>query len=527
MTGTWPLVRLALRRDRILLPAWIIGLSLMVASSVTATRDLYPTRESLTSAAETINATAALVALYGKVYDPTSLGAISLIKLTAFGAAIVGIIFVFIVIRHTRAEEESGRLELIGAGAVGRAAPLTASLIVSMGASVVLGVLTALGLGAAGLAWGGAFAFGLSWALAGIVFSAIAAVAAQAMTSARAAIGVGVAAVGAAYALRAVGDLGDADPGLLSWLSPVGWSQQIRPFAGDRWWIAAVPIVATAVLVPIAYSLRARRDLGSGLVPERGGPALGTIGGVMGLAWRLQRGLFIAWALGSALMGMVLGSVAHTIAGLLNSPEMAKFFEALGGSQGLTTMFLAAEIGILGSLVGAYAIAAASRLRSEETAGHVELLLSTPATRVRWATSHLAFACVGSAIIIVITGSAIGLAHGLAIGDVGGQVPRLFAASAGQVPAALVIAGIVMLLFGVAPRMVVGAWGLLVAFIVLGEFGSLWQLPQWALDVSPFAHSPRLPGGEVDPGQLALLTGVAAVLIAVGLVAWRRRDLRP
>ena len=102
MNGTGALVRLALRRDRVLLPAWVLGLSLMVVFSVSATKDLYPTKQSLVSAAETINATAALVAMYGKVYDPTSVGALSLIKLTAFGAALVAILFVFVAIRHTR-----------------------------------------------------------------------------------------------------------------------------------------------------------------------------------------------------------------------------------------------------------------------------------------------------------------------------------------------------------------------------------------------------------------------------------------
>ena len=530
MTGTWPLVRLALRRDRVLLPAWVLGFAAMVTLSVAATRDLYPTEASLTSAAETINATAALVALYGKVYDPTSLGAISLIKLTAFGSALVGILFAFVMVRHTRAEEETDRLELVSAGVVRRAAPLTAALVVTMGASVLLGVLCTLGLGGVGLPWGGAVAFGLGWAMSGIVFAGIAAVAAQAMTSARSAIGVAIATVGAGYVLRAVGDLAEGDPGLLSWLSPIGWSQQIRPFAGDRWWVAALPLAAAALLVAAAFVLRSRRDLGAGLIAERPGPARGRLAGVAGLAWRLQRGMLLAWLVGATLMGAVLGSVAHTVAGLLDSPEMARYLEALGGRQGITDAFLAAEVGILGSIVAAYGLAAAARLRAEESNGRAEVLLASPASRLGWAASHLAVALAGVAVIIVASGAAAGLAHGLAVDDAAGQVPRLVGASAAQVPAAWVMVGVVVLLFGLVPRWVSGAWGVFAAFIVLGEFGSLWGLPRWALDLSPFAHSPRLPapaGAGVDAGQVLLLLVVVVVLLAVGLVGWRRRDLQP
>ena len=200
-SGTPALVRLALRRDRVLLPVWVLGFAAMVAFSVSATRDLYPDEQSLARAAETINATAALVALYGKIYVVTSLGAVSLIKMTALGAAFVAILFVFLVVRHTRAEEESGRLELVAAGAVGRAAPLTAALVVGTGGSLVLGAVTALGLVAAGLPWAGSVAFGLGWAASGIVFSAVAAVTSQVTTSARAAIGLGMVVVAVAYSL--------------------------------------------------------------------------------------------------------------------------------------------------------------------------------------------------------------------------------------------------------------------------------------------------------------------------------------
>ncbi len=329
--GTWPMLRFALRRDRILLPSWVVGFAAMVTFSVAATKDLYPTLQSRLEASDTINATAALVALYGKVYDPTSLGALSLIKMTAFGAALVALVFIFLVIRHSRTEEETGRLELLASGVVGRGAPLAAALLVALIGSVSLGLLTTLGLTAVGLPLSGSVAFGLSWALSGIVFGAAAGVAAQVTISPRSAIGLSAASVAAAYALRAVGDLADGDPGWLSWLSPIGWSQQIRPFAGDRWWVSAIPLIATLLLVPLAFVLRSRRDLGSGLFADRLGPREGRLSNSTGLTWRLQRGMLVAWVAGVVVMGFILGSVADNITGLVASTQMQEYLVLLGG----------------------------------------------------------------------------------------------------------------------------------------------------------------------------------------------------
>ncbi|MDQ1247055.1 MAG: polyether ionophore transport system permease protein, partial [Actinomycetota bacterium] len=399
-----------------------------------------------------------------------------------------------------------------------------------MGASVVLGGCVALGLGLVGLPWSGACAFGLGWAASGIVFTAIGAVAAQVTTSARAAVGLGMTAVGVAYALRAMGDLAQGDPGLLSWLSPIGWSQQFRPFAGDRWWVAVLPLLATAVLVPLAFALRSRRDLGSGLIPERPGPPVGRIDGAPGLAWRLQRGLLLAWLAGAAVMGLALGSIAHNVQGLLDSEQMRGYLELLGGEQALTDAFLAAEMALMGAIVAAYGVAATSRLRHEEAAGHAELILATATGRVAWAASHFGLALGGVAAVLLVAGSAVGFSHGTTIADPLGQTLRMAGAALAQVPAAWVVAAAVLVLFGWLPRALAAAWGLLVAFIVFGEFGALWELPDWVLDLSPFRHSPRLPGAA-DVGAIAgSLTGlvlVTVVLAAVGFVGWRRRDLHP
>ena len=242
--GTLPLVRLALRRDRILLPAWIMGFAGMAGFSASATMGLYPGESQRVAAAEAVNSTSALVALYGRINDPTSLGELSLFKLTAFGAALTAVLMVFIVIRHTRADEEAGRLELMAAGRLGRLAPLAAALLVAIGASLLLGVISALALIGAGLAVAGSFAFGLGWAMTGVAFAAVAGICAQVTTGARAARGLALLLVALAYAVRAVGDLSEGT--WLSWLSPIGWMQQVRAYAGDRWWVLLLPLALTA-----------------------------------------------------------------------------------------------------------------------------------------------------------------------------------------------------------------------------------------------------------------------------------------
>src|SRR4051794_16268534 len=192
LVGTAPLTRLALRRDRWMLIAWVLGFAALAASSAAATVGLYSDAASRVEAAKTINASAALVALYGRIYDEASLGAVSVIKLAAFGSALVAVLMLFVVVRHTRAEEETGRLELLAGGRLGRMSPLAAALVLAFGASLVLGLLTAGWLTAAGLPARGSLAFGLGWTTTGWAFASVGGVVAQLTTSARTARGLGV-----------------------------------------------------------------------------------------------------------------------------------------------------------------------------------------------------------------------------------------------------------------------------------------------------------------------------------------------
>ncbi|MFL6141516.1 MAG: ABC transporter permease [Labedaea sp.] len=525
LAGTGSLVRLALRRDRIMLPVWILVFVSFATSSASATIGLYPTLESRVQLAAGVNANPALLAMYGWVFDETSIGAVAMFKMVALGGTLVAILAILLVTRHTRAEEEAGRLELIGATVVGRHAALTAALIVATGMALVLSLLTALSLMANKLPVAGSFAFGLGWAAAAIAFAAVAAVAAQLTASARAANGIATATLGAAYLIRAIGDTsGDGGPTWISWLSPIGWVQQVRAYAGDRWWVLLLPVLFAAALVTGAYALNARRDLGAGLLADRPGSARGAhLTGVFSLAWRLQRGVLLGWAAAFLLSGLAFGGIAANVGNLLDNDKVRDILTKLGGAQGLTDAYLATEMGIIALIAAAYGVQAAMRLRTEETALRAEPVLATAVSRTRWAASHIAIALGGATFLMAVAGAASALTYGAA-SDMS-QFGRVFGAALAQLPAVWVLTGIVVLAFGFAPRLNHAGWAALAAFVALGFIGPILGLDQWALDLSPFTHSPRLPGGTFTATPLLWLTGIAAAGVLAGLAGFRRRDV--
>jgi ABC-2 type transport system permease protein len=527
LAGTGSLVRLALRRDRIMLPVWTWILVLTALSSASTLATLYPTVQSRVQAAAGNNSTPAIVAIYGRVYDPTSLGGTqAMLKANVFGTLFVAILTILVVVRHTRAEEETGRLELLGATVVGRFAALTAGLLVAAGANAAIGLLTALAYIAGGLPVAGSFVAGLAWAGVGLAFAAITAVVVQLTESARTATGISAAVLGAVYLIRAIGDTADAGgPRWLSWLSPIGWGQQFRPYAGDRWWVLLITIGFAVVVTAAAYTLLARRDLGAGLLPGRPGPAGSTrLRSPLALAWRLQRGLLFGWAGGFIVLGAALGGIAEGIGDMANSAGARDLITRLGGTQVLTDAFLAAELGFVGVFVSAYGIQAAMRLRAEETGLLAEPLLATQVGRTKWALSHITIALAGSTAIILSGGLAAGLSYGATVHDMG-QVGRLLAAALVQLPAAWVLTGIVVAAFGLAPRLIMIGWAALVGFLLIGELGPLFKLNHVVMDISPYAHVPKLPAAELTVTPLAWLLAIAVALGAAGLAGFRRRDV--
>jgi polyether ionophore transport system permease protein len=523
-SGTLAMLRLYLRRDRISLPLWVLLLSVPLASVyVGSILAVYPTAAARAGLAASIMASPAQRALYGQVYND-SLGAVGIWKAGMFHL-LIAVAVILTVIRHTRADEETGRTELVDSTAVGRYASLSAALLLSFGASIATGAIGAAGLLTTDIPAGGSLAFGTALAGSGLVFTAVAAVAAQLSASARFARGAAFAALGAAFTLRAIGDAGD---GKLSWLSPLGWSLQVRPYAGDRWWVLALHLATTAALTLVAYRLLAGRDVGAGLVAERAGPGTaGTrLGGVGGLVWRLDRGALLLWTVGLCLYGVVMGSVVHGIGDELGDSTVARDIVArMGGTSVLEEAFIAVAFAMLGMAAAAFAISLTLRLHQEETAQRAETTLAGAVSRTRLLASHLAVALIGSAVAMVVSGAAAGLIYGLAAEDVGGKLAIVVGSAAVQLPAVWLLAAVTVGMFGFAPRFTPAAWGVLVGFVALYLIGSLGRFPQWLLDLEPFAHIPRV-GAGFTAAPLVWLLVIDAALIALGAMAFRRRDLR-
>ena len=528
LAGTGALAKLDGRRDRIMLPAWIYILTALVAGTAYSFKKLYPTTAGREQFAAAAAHNPALLSLYGPLYG-NSLGSLTAWRYGGFAALGAGLMSIFIVIRHTRADEETGRIELVGSAAVGRHAAMTAGLLIALTANAVLAVVMSAALIPLGLPAAGSISLALAIAACGLVFTAVAAVTAQLADAGRSARGLAIGVLGVAYLLRAVGDSAGAQgPGWLTWLSPIGWAELIRAFGAIRWWVLMLPLVTMFALGIAAGVLAAHRDYDAGLLPRRPGPAQAaeSLRSPLALAWRLQRATLIGWISAALIYGVIIGSAAKGITGLLDSAELRRILVKLGGTAALTNAYLAAIMSFTGLIAAGYAISSVLRLRSEETDGRADPLLATSVTRISWGLSHLLIAAGGTIVILAATGLGTGLGYALRSPGGGSELGQLVGAGLAQVPAALVIGGVAAALFGLAPRFsAAGSWTALGLVVLILFLGSSLQLSHWLLDVSPFTHTPKLPGGTVSASALVWQCAIAVALAVVGLVGLRRRDI--
>jgi ABC-2 type transport system permease protein len=524
LVGTVLLTRHAFRRDRILATTWVVVLALTCYASAAATSSLYPSMADRVSAAEAINSSPAIVALYGPILDVRSLGELAMTKMTVLYAVFVAIMCLVLVRRHTRVEEENGQTELIGGTAVGRDAPLASAVVEAGAVALVLGLVSAGVNIVAGLPVAGSLAFGASWAGVGLTSVGMTAVACQLSASARTCAAIAAGMLGFVYLLRAVGD---TSVSWLSWLSPLGWSTQLRAYSGTRWWVLLLYVALAAALVGAAQVLRARRDLGSGLLAARPGPAHGSprLADAVALSLRVHGSMLWIWSVSTASMGVVFGAIAPNIGDLLDSPSARQMIERLGGEGVLEETLIAAELSILAVVVTCFAIAVVGHGGADEHDGRTEQVLATATSRLRAFVATTLVALVGSAWLLLVTGIALSLGYGGVGGGLGTAFGDIVPAALVQVPAVWVVTALAAACFALRSSWTVLAWGLLVLFLTLGQLGELVKLPTWVIDLSPYTNVPTMPVEPFSAAPVLILTAIAAAVLATAGWRYRSRDI--
>jgi ABC-2 type transport system permease protein len=521
MTGVLGLTRFALRRSRLLVLVWTAVLVLVTYASAAATESLYATTGAQVDAAQAINDSPALVALYGPILDVHSLGELAMTKMTVTYAVFLMAFVITLVRRHTRVEEESGRADLLGGGAVGRSAPLVSAVAVGVVASLVVSVLAAAADIAGGLPTAGSLWFGASWLGLGLVGTGIGAVAAQISASARTCGAVAAAIVAVLFVLRAVGDTTPA--GWLSWLSPLGWSTQLRAWSEPRGWIVLLDLALAAGLVALAVLLRRSRDLMSGLVPERPGPATGSprLADALALNVKVHSASLAVWTVACAVMGVLMGAIVPNIGSMLDSAGAREMFERLGGVGAIEETLVAAFVSVGAVLISGFAVTVVSHGGGEEHDGRTEEVLATATERSTAFLAVVVVALGGAVWLLLVTGVA------MAVGAAGSEVSfgGTLAAALVQIPAVAVVAGLALLALAQGSRYAVLGWAFVVAFFLVGPVAEMLQLPGWVAGLSPYSHVPKVPAESFQVGPELVLVVLATLVVATAWWRYRERDI--
>jgi ABC-2 type transport system permease protein len=535
-TGTWRLVRLGIRRDRVNLLVWLVGLGVLAFGSVSAVAGVYPTEADRVIGA-TFTAGNRLSRAFDGPASGTHIGAMTMVETYTVLAVLAGIMSILAVTRLTRQDEETGRAELVGSAVVGRRARLAAALLVVLGLNVGLAGVTTLALLAQDLPLEGSLAAAAALGAAGMSFAAIAAITAQLVDSQRAATGLASAVLGGAFLLRAVGDAAGSIVGETflvsawpSWLSPIGWGSQVRPYSQNQWDVFVIFGVFVLGLALAAFAIGDRRDVGAGVFRTRPGPpaAEGSLASPTRLVWRLQRGTLAAWAAGALILGVAwasLGDGADEIIGL--SDEIEAMFRSMVGEGELVDAYVAFVMSFTAIVIAAAMVQALLRTRTEESTGRIEPLLATSLGRHRWLGATVLVAGGAAVAIVAVVGLASALVFGVMTEDVAGGIASFGGATLAQIPALIAIGGFVVAATGLLPRWAAGlAWGALAASFVMGQLGAILDLPQTVLNLSPFTHVPGVPATGFELLPIAALTATGLVLGAIGFGAFRRRDLQ-
>ncbi|MEK3906724.1 ABC transporter permease [Oceanobacillus sp. FSL W7-1309] len=520
--NTGKLVRFILRQNRIRIVFWIIGLVLFTISMPLSFNNLYETQQDRDAIGETMENPVMTAMLGTGDLDNYTTGVMTAHQMLLITATIVGLMAIILVTRHTRTDEEKGRLEIIRSLPSGSLSYLNASLIVASGTFIVLALCVGFGLNMLeieSMNMEGSLLYGAVLGGTGFIFTGVAAISAQLSKSSKGTISLSVSILLLAYLFRAITDI---SYGLLTWFSPLGWVSKAEVYSTNNWSPIILMLGISLLLYLIANYLNSIRDLEQGFIASKPGKRSASrfLQEPIGLAFRLQRTGFILWTIGLYVLGASYGSIFGDLESFIGDSALLQHMDATS----ITEQFISTLMIIFALIATIPPIMTMNKLRAEEKGGHIEHLIGNVDSRAKLIGSYLILAVVNS--FVMISFSAFGLWSTATLVIEGGiELGLIYNAALVFYPATLVMIGIAALLNGFLPKLTSLIWFFLVYSLFVSYFGDIVQLPNWTRELSPFYHIPQLPVEEATFKPLFLLSFIALMLIIISFFGYRKRDL--
>ncbi|MAT17285.1 MAG: multidrug ABC transporter permease [Leifsonia sp.] len=525
VAGFRPLLAASLKRDARNFAPWIALISVLPASSIALYIWIFPEDSAREELSVAVGLNPALALIFGTAGDLLTDEGFTAWRSLALGCFFASLMAIFIVVRNSRASEDSGQAELFASGVMGREARLAAAVGLAAIASVGVGLVSFLATIAFGADPAAIVVLSLTYTASGWMFAGVAAIAAEVASEARAANALAVTVLGALFIARGFFEASGA-PGWTDWATPIGWMQQTDPAADRNYAPFLLALAFTLVTLAIAFAVHARRDFGAGLIPPRPGPTRGRLtSNVWGLAVRLNLGSIVSWWIAFVALGLVFGYLSISIADLIETDATVARLLAVGAASedDLVFRFMTTLLALAGIIAAVSGVGVVMRGYADEVAGRVDPILAGAVSRPRYQASTAVVAFLTSGIAFLIGVVVIGVVSaGLTEQLEAGEVLRQGLVT---LPAMWVLVALAHAVVGAEPSRRIAGWMGTVAAFGLTILGPIFNLWDWILGISPFYHVPIVTSADADFTGWWIVVGVLALLTTVGFVGFRRRDL--
>jgi len=525
MNETMILVKFMLKRDKFKILFTILGL-LLFTIAISFEYSESSTYERQAMAMMMKNPAMLAIQGPGLGLENGSVGAMLVQNSLILSAIFVSAINIFTMVKHTRTDEELGRLELIRSFPVGKSTVLIATVLTSLVLNLLIALVLVIALPLVNgdyLDIQGSLMYGLSLGIIGMFFATLTSVIVQFFENPKKVLNWSFLLLIVFYLLRALGDVND---NFLAWLSPLGITSRIAPFTDNNFQPAIILVLLSLILIPLALKLNELRDLGSGFIQQNYGKASASefLISRFGLILKLEAKQIFIWGFSLLAMGIVYGSVLGNVEEFFNSLEVfANLFDNESPNAQVYS-FITFFLSIFAIIIAVPCLNILLAVKTEEKRNRLEHLFSRDISRKTVVHNYLIVSVVSSVIFTLIASLSLFGASHLVLNE-SLSFTSVLTSSLSYLPAIWAMVMIALVLIGVSDRYSNLVWLLLIFNGFISILGNLFPIADWVRSLSFFYLVPQLMMEDFNLLSIFILLSLTTVFYILGMKLYQKRDI--